>query len=161
PMATPETRHESVLEAGSIQARVAKMYAEALLAAAMKQSDADAVDTLGDELDAFVHDVLDANPEVEKFLASPIVGRKAKTAVLEAALPGRVSDLLRGLFGVLNRNGRLDLIRGIAVTYRQLLEVRAGRVRVKVTAAAPLSHAQETALTETLSGMMTQQPVLD
>ena len=154
----PSATHDNVLEAGSVQARLAKVYAEALLAAAIVRGTAD--DT-GAELTDFVTGVLDANPAVEAFLASPAVGRKAKTAALEAALPGRVPDLLRGLFVVLTRNGRLDLARGVAAAYRRLLDDRAGRVRVKVTAAVELSDAQRAALSRTLSGILTQQPVLD
>src|SRR5690242_7761144 len=108
---------ENVLQAGSLQARIAKVYAEALLAAALKQGDADAVESVGDELNDFVADVLRKNPTVANFLASPAVGRKAKTAAFQAALPGHASDLLRGLFGVLTRNMRLDLIPGIAEAY--------------------------------------------
>src|SRR5688572_22840882 len=105
-MASPD-KHDTVLEAGSVRARIAGVYAEALLAAALKQSDADAVDSVGDELDGFVSGVLDANPTVSAFLYSPAVGKKAKSSALEAALPGHASELLRGLFAVLAKNGRL------------------------------------------------------
>src|SRR5438105_13508107 len=99
---------ETILTADVRKARVARVYAEALLAVAAKQGAAEAV---GDELAAFVRDVLDANKDVEAFLASPAVGRKAKAAALDAALAGRASELLRGLLAVLARNGRLDLLR--------------------------------------------------
>jgi len=157
-MAAPEAKHETVLQAGSARARAAKIYAEALLATAAKQN---AVEQVGDELDSFVTGVLDKSPEVGTFLSNPAVGKKVKTAVLEAALPGRASELLRGLFATLARNGRLDLVRGIAAEYRKRLDERAGRVRVKVTAAADLSDAQRGALTATLSDMLKKQPVLD
>jgi F-type H+-transporting ATPase subunit delta len=153
--------HETVLEAGSIQARIARVYAEALLAAALKQSDADAVDAVGEELDEFVEGVLDKNPAIAAYLASPAVGRHAKSAVLEAALSGRASDLLRGLFAVLIHNGRLGLVRGIDAIYGELLDQRAGRVRVKVTAASELSEAQRAALTTTLTTTLKQHPILD
>ncbi len=157
----PPTTHDTVLEAGSVQARLARVYAEALVAAAMKQSDADAVDAVGEELSEFVHGVLDADPTAAAFLASPVVGRKVKTEALEAALPGRAPHLLRGLFTVLIRNGRLNLLRGIAAAYHQLLDERAGRVPVQVTAAVALSEAQKVALTDTLAGMLKQHPVLN
>ena len=76
-------------------------------------------------------------------------------------MPGRASDLVRGLFGVLTKNGRLDLVRGIAAAYRQLLDERAGRVRVKVTAATKLSNSQRDTLAETLANILKQEPVLD
>jgi len=149
--------HDTVLDAGSVKARLAKVYAEALLAAATRQN---AVDATGDELSHFVSDVLAAAPEVESFLASPVVGKKAKAAAIEAALPGRASDLVRGLFTVLARNGRLNLLRGIAAAYRLLLDDRAGRIRVKVTSAMDLSDTQRTALSSTLTDILKQQPIL-
>jgi len=155
-------KHETVLEAGSIRARVARVYAEALAAAALRHGGGEAsVVSVGEELDQFVAQVLDASPAVEAFLASPAVGKKAKSVALEAALTGRASDLLRGLFFVLLRNGRLDLTRGIAAAYRDLLDQRAGRVRVRVTTAVELSDAQTAAITATLAAALRKQPVLE
>jgi F-type H+-transporting ATPase subunit delta len=150
-------KHDTVLDAGSVKARLAKVYAEALLAAAIRQN---AIDATGDELSHFVSDVLDPAPEIESFLASPVVGKKSKTAAIDAALPGRASDLVRGLFAVLARNGRLNLLRGIAAAYRLLLDDRAGRIRVKVTSAMDLSDTQRSALSSTLSDILKQQPIL-
>jgi F-type H+-transporting ATPase subunit delta len=152
--------HDTVLDAGSVQSRLAKVYAEALIAAAIKQPEADAVVALGTELDEFVSGVLRKNPAVASFLASPAVGKRAKAAALGAALPGNVSDLFRGLLTVLTKNNRLSLLAGVAAAYHQLLDVRAGRIRVKVTSAVALSDAQKTALTSTLTTLLKQQPVL-
>jgi F-type H+-transporting ATPase subunit delta len=151
-------KHDTVLQAGSVKSRLAKVYAEALLAAAGRQN---AVDATGDELTGFVSEVLDPAPDIESFLGSPVIGKKAKTAALENALPGRVSEILRGLFTVLTRNGRLDLLRGVASAYRQLLDARAGRIPVKITSSVELSEAQKTALTGTLTEILKQQPVLN
>jgi len=156
-MATPDVHHKTVLEEGSIKARIAKLYAESLLAVALQQN---RVEETGEELASFIKDVLDKDAEVEAFLISPVVGKKVKTAVLEAALPGHVSEVLRGLFAVLTSNSRLDLLRGINAAYQQMLDERAGRVPVKVTAATELSDEQRATLTETLSRMLNQQPVL-
>jgi F-type H+-transporting ATPase subunit delta len=137
------------------------VYAEAFLAAALKPGGPAAADAAGAELTAFVADVLDRDATVSGFLVSPAVGKKSKAAVLDAALPGRASELLRGLLAVLARNGRLDLVRGVAAAYRQLLDERAGRVRVKVSSAVELSDDQRAALAAHLAGILRQQPVLD
>jgi F-type H+-transporting ATPase subunit delta len=157
-MASSAAKHEHVLQAGSAKARAAKIYAEALLLTAAKQN---AVEDVGGELNSFVTEVLDKAPAVGAFLSNPAIGKKVKAAALEAALPGHASELLRGLFATLAKNSRLDLIRGIAAAYRKRLDERAGRVRVKVTAAADLSDAQRGALTATLSDLLKKQPVLD
>jgi F-type H+-transporting ATPase subunit delta len=157
-MALSDT-HDHVLEAGSLRARIARVYAEALMAAAAKQSDT-AVDATGDELDAFVSGVIDADTTVAKFLASPAVGKRAKTAALEAALPGNASDLLRGLCTVLARNSRLDLLPGIAAVYREMLDTREGRVPVKVLTATELTDLQRDKLSTLLATKFKMTPVL-
>jgi F-type H+-transporting ATPase subunit delta len=159
-MASAEAKHETVFDAGTIQARLARVYAQALFAAALRESP-EAASDVGDELSDFVRDVVLAESDVGEFLGSPAVGKKAKAAALAPALEGQTSDLLRGLIGVLARNNRLDLLRGIAGAYRHLLDERAGRVPVKVTAAVELSDAQRAAISASLKNILDQEPVLD
>src|SRR6266545_4922802 len=159
-MANAEATHETVLDVGTTQSRLARVYAEALLTAALKESP-QAAESIGDELVAFVRE-LESHGDVAAFLASPAVGKKAKAAALEPALKGHASELLRGLVGVLAQNNRLGLLRNIAAAFRRLLEERAGRVRVKVTAAVSLSDAQKAALTANLKKLLgNQEPILD
>lgn len=54
-MANAESLHETVLEAGTKRSRLARVYAEALLASALKQSP-EAVEAVGDELAGFVRE---------------------------------------------------------------------------------------------------------
>lgn len=157
-MASPDKLHDTVLEAGSTRSRLARVYAEALLAAAEKQN---SVESIGGELSGFIVEVYGKDRAAEAFLSSPAVGKKVKAEVLGAALPGRASELVRGLFAVLTRNNRLDLVRGITAAYRQLLDERAGRVPVKVSSATQLTDAQRDALAETLSNILKRQPVLN
>ncbi len=159
-MANVETKHETVLDAGTTRSRLARVYAQALMVASEQKSPQTA-DDIGAELTEFVRAVTgDAN--VGAFLASPAVGKKKKTAALVAALQQHGSELLRGLVGTLANNNRLDLLRGVAAAFRGLLDDRAGRVRVKVTAAVPLSDAQRVALTANMKNVLgNQEPVLD
>jgi F-type H+-transporting ATPase subunit delta len=148
---------ETVLDPGATRSRLARVYAEALLAAAI---DAGQVDEVGQELESLVQDVLDADPSVEAFLASPAVGRKAKTEAIDQAFGDRVSRLVRNLLGVLNQNNRLWLIRQIAGAYRDLLDQRAGRVRVRVASAVPLTDDQRNRLIHALATRLQKTPVL-
>ena len=159
-MANVETKHETVLDAGTTRSRLARIYAESLLAAASKKAP-QAVDEVGAELSDFVREVVTENPTVGALIANPTIGKKVKTAALSAALEGRSSDLLRGLVAVLAHNSRLDLLRGIAAAYRGLLDDRAGRVRVRVASAVDLSDAQRSELTASLKKLLRQEPVLD
>ena len=140
----PTQLHDTVLEAGSAGARGSRsVYAEALLGRG-READAQVdVDRRGTRSTSSPR-CSSKDPAVEAFLASPAVGKKAKAAVLDAALPGRASDLLRGLVrGPDARTTGSTSFRGIAAAYRQLLDERAGRVPVKVTTAAALSDAQQ------------------
>jgi len=151
--AAPETPDAAAPDAAPD--RLSRVYAEALLAAAGGRAE-----EVGEELAGFVAGVLDSGAKVEAYLASPAVGRRAKTETLARATAGHVSDPVRGLLGVLDRNGRLGLVRRVAAAYRDLLDQRAGRVRVRVTSAVPLTPDQQARLAETLSARLGKTPVL-
>lgn len=137
--------------------RLARIYAEALMANAAKEN---AVDSVGAELDDFVKNVA-TNPSVGRFIVSPVVSWRAKEPVLAEALKGRTSKLLANFIGVLNKNGRLDLISDIHAAYQSLQDDSMGRVRVNVKTAVPLGEQQQQALASTLATALKKQPVLN
>ena len=144
--------HETVLDAGTARARLARVYAEALLRAAQKESP-QAADAIGEEMLQLRVKLID-HPEVAEFLASPALGKKGKLAFLEPIIKGRASHLLEGLLHALWQNNRLDLFRNVVGTYLQLLDERAGRVPVKITVAVPLTDEQEKKLATTLRDLL-------
>jgi F-type H+-transporting ATPase subunit delta len=150
--------HPTVLEATGARARLARIYAEALLAAASRDGQAE---TVGDELAVLVRDVLGGHPKIGEFFASRALSRKAKTPILQAAFASGTSDLVRHFVGVLNQNGRLDLLRAVSAAYQSLRDETAGRVRVRVTSAVPLSDAQTGELKQTLADRLKAEPILD
>ncbi len=152
--------HETVLEATGARGRLARVYAEALLAAATQANEADAV---GEQLTAVADDVLGKNPVIARYLANPAVNRQAKFDALRAAFDRRESGtsvLFRKFLGVLHANGRLGLLRDIAVAYQTLQDKAARRVRVSVRAAAELTAEQTDALTKNLAESLNQTPIL-
>ena len=154
---TPEL-HEHVLTANVRQARIARVYAEALLDVASREGSADQTRA---ELDEFVTDVLGKHPSVAAFIESPAITRRTRAPILAAALAGSASQVVRNFIGVLNQNNRLDLLRYIVSAYSDLLDQGAGRVRVKVRSAVPLSDEQQRELRQTLSESLKKEPVLD
>src|SRR5437879_408472 len=142
-MSENNKEHEFIGDVGA--QRVARVYAEALLNAADKQGQADAV---FEELDSLVHDVFTAQPEFEVLLSSAAAGRKARAEVLRVVFADRASELFYNFLQVLNDNERLDLLRGIHVAYRELHDERAGRVRVQVRSAVPLADEQKSRLAQ-------------
>jgi F-type H+-transporting ATPase subunit delta len=157
-MAATSEQHDHVLEATGIQARIARVYAEALMATARQ---AGLADEIGDELDAVVRQVLARHPNIERFFSNLSVGRNAKQQVIDAAFGDANSELLRKFLGVLNQNNRLGLLRAIAAAYQRLRDEAANRVRVRVTSAVELNEAQVAALKNTLTETLNAQPVLD
>lgn len=139
---------------GSSERRVARVYADALLTVAEQRGQAEEV---GGELRSLVTDVFARSPEVEATLASPVVRRSAKAAVLDQAFKNNVSDLLFNFLTVLNAKDRLGLIRHVAAAYRDILDERAKRLRVTVRSAVELTGAQ----TEQLKGLIAQATGLE
>ncbi len=150
-------QHETVLAATGVRARLARVYAESLLAVAAEEKQIEAV---GTELDALAK-ALAENPNIEAFLSSPAVGKKARLPMLAAAFEDRSSPLLRKFVGVLNQNGRLGLLRAVNAAYQKLLDDAAGRIRVKVTSAVPLSDGQMKNLTAKLKDQLKADPVIE
>jgi F-type H+-transporting ATPase subunit delta len=147
----------TVLTANVRQTRIARVYVESLLPVASREGQAE---SLGDELDALVRDVLGQHPNVAAFFTSPALTRQARAPVLAAALKETASPLLRKFVGVLNQNNRLDLLPAIAAAYREALDERAGRVRVWVRSAAPLGDAERDELRLALTASLGREPIL-
>lgn len=151
-----DATHETVLEATGARARLARVYAEALLALAEQDHSAD---DIGAELHTVAADVVGKNPSIAAFLDNPAVTAKTKLPVLGQAFGG-ASDLFKKFLDVLTRNNRLGLLRDIAAAYQAIRDKQAGRVRVLVRAAAPLGDDQKSELQQTLAGRLNKEPVL-
>ena len=114
---------------------VAGLYAEALLGLATAQGIEGEVLA---ELDGVV-ELLDRDPDIEAAIATPLVDGESRRQTVERSFRGRASDLLVDTLQVMNRKGRLSLMRALAEAYRQGLEKAKGIVEVRVTTAVPLS----------------------
>lgn len=113
---------------------IAKVYAESILHLAEEQGEAEELQA---ELDELVV-LLDREPELADFLTSPLSEADRKRQAIETLLRGRASDLLTDALQVINRKGRLGLVRAIAEAYRSQLEALRGLARVEVATAVPL-----------------------
>jgi len=133
-----------------------RLYGKAILSLAEEQGQSD---SLLEEL-AGLADYLDGNPEFERFLASPLVDEEERGASLERIFRGRASDLLLDSLLVINRKGRLGLVRAIAEGYRLEYRELHGLVDVKVRTAVPLNEPLRARLRETLAGFTGKQPFL-
>ncbi len=116
---------------------VAKRYAQALIDVA---ADADAVDTVGEQLDQFSalldrHDGL-----LAATLCSPVFTSEERRAVLDQLLPGLgFHPLVVNLLRLANDKKRFPIVDEISRAYSEFADARAGRERVTVRTAEPMS----------------------
>src|SRR5438270_13637989 len=89
-------------------------YARSLLELATAQNQAEAI---GQEL-ADIEKALESDRSFETFFSTPAVGEIERGRVIEKVFRGRVSTLLANFLGVVNRKGRLALLRQIASAYQ-------------------------------------------
>jgi len=143
---------------GTSARRIARVYAEALLDVAEQKNVAEQV---GEELNGLVGDMFKQSPELQGALASPVVKGAAKKPVIEAAFRGKVSDLLADFINVLNNKNRLALLAQVAPAYRDLLDERAKRFRVRVKSAVALTAEQTERLRQTLGHAYGREPVIE
>lgn len=138
--------------------RIARVYAEALLDAAERKGQADSVI---EELDSMVQDILTARPDFELFLNSHSISRKRKAPVIRAAFESRASELFLNFLLVLNDRDRLELLRAILINIKNLRDERARRIHVKVRTAVPLADDQRQRLVNDLRESFQLEPILD
>jgi F-type H+-transporting ATPase subunit delta len=137
--------------------QIGAVYAKALLGAAEKAGQTDAV---AEELQSLVTDVLDKLPQLQAALASPRIGHEEKVTLIDRAFAGRMSDVLLNFLKVLSRHGRLDCLGAIAEAAQKQLNELKGRVEVWVTTAAPLSNPLREQIVTRLSALLGQEVVL-
>lgn len=143
--------------AGHEALNVAHVYAQALLGLA---EEADVGEPVLAELEA-LRELLDRLPELERLFASPLVEAEAKAQLLEEQLRGRAGDLVVDCLQVMNRKGRLGLLRELVTTYRELYEEARGILGVRVVTAVPLTDEQRREIAEVASHITGKEARLD
>ncbi|MGH9361526.1 MAG: ATP synthase F1 subunit delta [Thermoanaerobaculia bacterium] len=128
------------------QLALARVYARALLALAEERGESE---TLLAELGELARH-LDRDPEFAEFIASPLVDDERRRETLEQIFRGRASDLLVDALQVLNRKGRLGVLRTVAEAFRRELREARGLVDVRVRTAVPLPPPLRVRLVETV-----------
>jgi F-type H+-transporting ATPase subunit delta len=135
---------------------IGRLYAEAILHVAEEKGQAE---ELLEELNGLI-EYLDGNPELDRFLASPMIEAEPREKVIEQAFRGKASDLLLDSLLVVNRKGRLSALRAIAAAYRAELRDLRGWVDVHVRTAVPLTPALRQRLEQTLATSTGRKPTL-
>ena len=137
---------------------VTRSYAEALLGAAEKEGQVEAV---LDELDELVRDVLRAHPRFAALLASPALAAGDKDRIVVETFEGRALPVVVRFLRVLNRHGRLGSLTAIVRAARATWDRRQNRRPVTVRSAVPLDEGQRAALHDRLGRLLGATPVMN
>ncbi len=136
---------------------VADTYAEALLASAQQQNQADELAHEFAELIRYVG----GDEKFVRFLESAVVDEDHRRESLRRIFGHeRLSLLLRNLLLVLNDRGRLPLLSAIYESYRRQLDVLRGRQEVHVTTAVPLTAEQRRHMQQAVSRAIEREAIL-
>lgn len=146
---------QSVLDVGALQ--VGAVYARALWDAAAAAGESD---TVVEELDSLVDDVLAVSPNLASFLTSQMVSHDDRAAAIDKAFSGRASNLFINFLKVLSTHGRLDCLAAVRHVLHEIQDEAAGRRRVEVRSAAPLDAAVADRIRDHLRGVLSFEPEL-
>jgi F-type H+-transporting ATPase subunit delta len=139
------------------EAEVARRYAEALLSAADAENQAEAA---LEDLQTIDTEVLKRHPKFKQLLGSSQVSPAEKDRILVEIFGDRVSGVVLRFLRVLNRRGRLSSLGPMAREAAQIWDRRHKRIPVQVRTAVPLDEAQQTALRDQVTRMISATPVL-
>lgn len=145
-------------ETGDVRTqRIAKVYAESLYGAAEKAGD---LETVIQELESIVRDVLPSDPRIGVLMSSAALGRDARSAIIEKAFKDRISVTLYGFLQVLNSHERLEVLKSIARSLRGIFEERSRNVRVYVTSAVALNENELSRIGDVIQARMNLKPIM-
>ncbi|MCS7306774.1 MAG: ATP synthase F1 subunit delta [Thermoguttaceae bacterium] len=136
---------------------IADVYAQAILAAADGEGLAQ---TVLEEFDSLVEDLLDRCPLWEEVLSSPRIPPEEKIAMLERIFHARASRVFLESLKTLARRGRLDLLRPIQKRLRHLWQQRQHQIQVQVYSAVPLEPAELEQIRLALRKKLAAEPIL-
>ncbi len=148
-------RTDSVLEDPGTLA-IATMYARSYMTAAAQNG----VTAPEEELNSLVDDVLAKYPEFEDLLFSDSVGRDDKLAIVDRVFAPKSSEFFASFLRVLIRHGRITMLPMIQSVLGRLQEEAAGKQRVRVRSARPLSESSRTQICEQLRNKLGFEPLL-
>lgn len=135
---------------------IARRYARALLEVAGANAD-----QVVNQLDA-LNGLLTLSPELFDVVSNPAYTRTDRLAVLEKLFPlvGAGPELINTV-RLLNDRNRLEEVPNLARVYRDMVDVRLGRVRSKITSAVALSAEQQKKLADSLKALTQKEVVLE
>jgi F-type H+-transporting ATPase subunit delta len=147
-----------VENSGGIQASLAGRYATALFGLARDENQIDAVSRSLDTLEAAISESAD----FRSLVTSPLVSRGDAGKAIKALVSTLGIDPITARFlGVLTENGRLDQLKAVIRTVRQLAAGHRGETTAEVTSAHPLGDDQISRLKANLKARLGRDVAID
>jgi F-type H+-transporting ATPase subunit delta len=142
-----------------VNVSIARRYARALLSVAVETNSLEAVQSQLGALTA----LFEAHPELHDVLINPAYGKDERGRVMEALLQsmGGVAPALSSTLKLLNDRNRLASMPDISRAFRDMADAKAGRVRGRVTSAAPLAPEVVAQLAQQLKALTQREVVLE
>ncbi|BBO33672.1 ATP synthase F1 subunit delta [Lacipirellula parvula] len=137
--------------------RLARVYAEAGLNAAGSIAEQESV---VEELEAVVRDVLSVDPRVGEIFSSELIGSDEKVGMLDRILGKQASPKTLNLLKVMARHGRLGLLRDVAKAARKMWQQRSGRIPVELETANQLDATLEKEILTAFGGVLGADPIV-
>ena len=137
-------------------AALAKTYAQALLD---NVPDNERAEELAGELDEIVR-LLDGIEGFDALLTRAMLTRTQRDELVERVFSGRVSELAEAFVTILGRRNRLEVIRGAAMKFRQLLNIRKGLLEVHATTSTPLDEKRHAEIARMISEQLGSEIIL-
>jgi len=114
-----------------------------------------------DELDG-VATALEEVPDFERVLVTPMVDTETKTVILDQVLDNLgITQPVRRFCHVVQQQYRMEHMRDIAITYRDLVDREIGRSRAHVELATTYDEADRRRIAEVMSAVMGTTVVAD
>ena len=129
--------------------RVATRYASALMELTNEQKKASAI--AGDLL--IVKNAIDVSRELRNLLASPVIAKEKKQAILRDIFKKKISEVVLGYLEEIIAKRRENVLGEILKQYFVLRDEQLGIVRVNVTTTIEFSSKQEKDLVKHLEAM--------
>ena len=135
------------------QQQLGDVYAKALLGFGQQSGN---IDGLVDELGSVV-EAVNSLPSLRQILESPRVSVSEKTALVEKAFRGRVSDPALNFLKIVCEKGRFDCLGSMHVSAVKLSDEAAGRTQATLTTAEWIDDSVRDNVAQKLSSVLGQQ----
>jgi F-type H+-transporting ATPase subunit delta len=137
--------------------KLSRVYAQAGLNAA---GDPAAQQSLMDELNSVLTEVLGKFPDVEKVFASALVSNEDKSGIIDRVFGKDLSPTALNFMKVIAKHGRLGILRPIIRSANALWQVRLNQISVKLELAHPIEEALQQQMIALIGERLGKKPLV-